>query len=74
MIVSMNFSSTKTDDGASLTICPLPTATITTRGFTEAIRTLATLRQPNLTFRYLAGYVSDFTLSALTFGHQGGLG
>jgi hypothetical protein len=27
MIVSMNFSSTKTDDAASLTICPLPPAT-----------------------------------------------
>jgi len=36
--------------------------TITTRGLTEGTQTFATLRQPKLTFRYRAGYVSDRTL------------
>jgi hypothetical protein len=43
----------------------------TTCDLTEGTQMLGTLRQPDLTFRYSRGYVSDFTLSALTVGHRG---
>ena len=46
----------------------------TTFGLTEGTQTLGTLRQPNLTFRYSQGYVSDLTLSDFTDRHHAALG